>query len=126
MQPEGKLVALAKEYHAYSCREKIAKYTQIGTMSLFILGAGVTAVGLHYEKYLLALGSITSSTAIVLAGIGIGIGRERGRYARKAGDICVEFNILESKLANKDPLSLPVETRQNISEKRDSVARHKF
>jgi len=124
MKPEGKLAALAKEYHTYSCKERIARYTQIGTISLFILGAGVSAASSYYDRYSLAVGSLASVTAIGIAGSGVG--RKRRDYASRADDALNSLNIFEFKHFERDPLSLPVKTRQDISEKRDSVARYRF
>lgn len=124
MAPEGKLAALAKDYHSYSCKEKFAKYTQIGAMSLFILGSGVSAASLYYDKYSLAVGSLASSTAVAIAGVGIG--RKRREYAARVEDTLTSLNLFEFKCFGRNSPSLPVETGQDIDLKKHCVSMHRF
>lgn len=124
MAPEGKLAALAKEYHIYSCKERVAKYVQIGTMSLFILGSGISAASLYYDKYSVAVSSLASSTAVAI--LGNGMGRKRREYAARVEDTLTSLNLFEFKFFRMNPLSLPVETRQDISERRKVVSTHEF
>lgn len=122
---EGHLVNLAQDYHSYSCKEQAMGLLRVGTLSLAIVGFGAAVKYFNSGKEKEAIAY--ASSTIGSAALGAYAGKKGREFAKKVENICVELRNLEYKLLEKrDPLSLPIQTKEDIELKKHRAVRHSF